>query len=79
MLVAIDVNNVQNAVLELKISGIKSLEHLQFLKLLGETPAQSDERSVHEQSKTPFSSEHGLHENLRYHFPTCYAYSVKGL
>ena len=34
----------QNAVLELKIAGIKCLQHAEFVRLLGDSPSTKDER-----------------------------------
>ena len=41
---AVDASMVQNAVLELKIAGIKHLQHAQFVRLLGDSPSSKEER-----------------------------------
>ena len=35
---------VQNAILELKVAGIKHLQHAQFVRLLGDSPSSKEER-----------------------------------
>ena len=40
----VDISMIQNAVLELKIAGIKHLQHAQFVRLLGDSPSSKEER-----------------------------------
>ena len=43
-LAAVDISVAQNAILELKIAGIKYLQHAEFVRLLGDSPSTKEER-----------------------------------
>ena len=43
-LAAVDVSMAQSAILELKVAGIKCLQHAEFVRLLGDSPSTKEDR-----------------------------------